>query len=80
MTTSPSSSLPSFYVTSAPRMARGADLTPGTVGVAVPAMARLAPARPDGRSPSTATAAPAAPVAHPTDTFEGLMMEALRDL
>lgn len=80
MTTSPSSSLPSFYVTSAPRMARSAALEPGTVGVAVPAMARLAPARPDGRSPSTGTAAPAGRHAYTTDTFEGLMMEALRDL
>jgi hypothetical protein len=36
-------SSPSFYVTSAPRMARGAALEPGIAGVAVPAMARYVP-------------------------------------
>jgi hypothetical protein len=49
---------PSFYVTRVTQTAnRNADLEPGTVGVAVPAMAR-----------------------HVPETFEGLMMEALRDL
>ncbi len=63
-------SSPSFYVTTAWRMGRtGASLEPGTAGVAVPAMARLAPA---SLSPSETEAST-------TVTFEGLMMEAHRE-
>lgn len=80
--TANAAALPSMVLLRAATTARPtpAALEPGTAPAVVPAMARHAPDRPGGRSPSTATAAPAAPVAHPTDTFEGLMMEALRDL
>jgi hypothetical protein len=43
-TTSPSTSLPSFYVTRVTQTtSRSADLEPGTAGVTVPAMARHVP-------------------------------------
>ncbi len=65
-----SPSFPSFYVTRVTTTAsRNAALTPGTAGVAVPAMARLAPA---SLSPSETEAST-------TVTFEGLMMEAHRE-
>lgn len=72
-TTVPSSSSPSFYVTTAERKTStkvsSVDLAPGTAGVAVPAMARRVPAPP-----------PASTTRRTPTTFEGLMMEALRDL